>query len=75
MWRAAGMTAAILAADPIYTEVRQFHDMGGELMFGTDVGYMPPRTNFGPCSGPASTPRTSWACTTIRAGRLIYRAR
>jgi imidazolonepropionase-like amidohydrolase len=26
--------------DPIYAEVRQFHDMGGELMFGTDVGYM-----------------------------------
>jgi imidazolonepropionase-like amidohydrolase len=26
--------------DPIYAEVRRFHDMGGELMFGTDAGYM-----------------------------------
>jgi imidazolonepropionase-like amidohydrolase len=26
--------------DPIYAEVRQFHSLGGTLMFGTDVGYM-----------------------------------
>jgi len=26
--------------DPIYAEVRQFHELGGQLMFGTDVGYM-----------------------------------
>lgn len=26
--------------DPIYTEVRAFHQLGGTLMFGTDVGYM-----------------------------------
>lgn len=26
--------------DPIYAEVRQFHADGGQLMFGTDVGYM-----------------------------------
>jgi len=26
--------------EPIYTEVRQFHALGGELLFGTDVGYM-----------------------------------
>jgi len=25
---------------PIYGEVRQFHALGGELLFGTDVGYM-----------------------------------
>jgi len=25
---------------PIYAEVRQFHQFGGQLMFGTDVGYM-----------------------------------
>jgi imidazolonepropionase-like amidohydrolase len=25
---------------PIYDEVRRFHELGGELMFGTDVGYM-----------------------------------
>jgi imidazolonepropionase-like amidohydrolase len=26
--------------DPIYAEVRQFHELGGQLIFGTDVGYM-----------------------------------
>jgi imidazolonepropionase-like amidohydrolase len=26
--------------DPIYAEVRQFHELGGTLIFGTDVGYM-----------------------------------
>jgi imidazolonepropionase-like amidohydrolase len=26
--------------DPIYAEVHQFHTLGGELLFGTDVGYM-----------------------------------
>jgi imidazolonepropionase-like amidohydrolase len=26
--------------DPIYAEVRQFHALGGVLLFGTDVGYM-----------------------------------
>ena len=26
--------------DPIYAEVNQFHKLGGELLFGTDVGYM-----------------------------------
>ena len=26
--------------NPIYAEVRQFHTTGGELIFGTDVGYM-----------------------------------
>ena len=26
--------------DPIYAEVHQFHLLGGELIFGTDVGYM-----------------------------------
>ena len=26
--------------DPIYAEVRQFHELGGDLLFGTDVGYM-----------------------------------
>ena len=26
---------------PIYAVVRQFHSLGGDLMFGTDVGYMP----------------------------------
>lgn len=25
---------------PIYAEVRQFHELGGTLIFGTDVGYM-----------------------------------
>jgi imidazolonepropionase-like amidohydrolase len=26
--------------DPIHAEVRQFHQLGGQLLFGTDVGYM-----------------------------------
>ncbi len=26
--------------DPIYAEVRQFHSLGGALIFGTDAGYM-----------------------------------
>jgi imidazolonepropionase-like amidohydrolase len=26
--------------NPIYAEVRQFHELGGTLIFGTDVGYM-----------------------------------
>jgi imidazolonepropionase-like amidohydrolase len=26
--------------DPIYTQVRRFHELGGNLIFGTDVGYM-----------------------------------
>jgi imidazolonepropionase-like amidohydrolase len=26
--------------DPIYAQVRRFHELGGDLMFGTDVGYM-----------------------------------
>ena len=29
-----------LYLDPIYAEVRQFHADGGQLIFGTDVGYM-----------------------------------
>jgi imidazolonepropionase-like amidohydrolase len=26
--------------DPIYAQVRRFRELGGELLFGTDVGYM-----------------------------------
>jgi imidazolonepropionase-like amidohydrolase len=26
--------------NPIYAEVKEFHTLGGELLFGTDVGYM-----------------------------------
>ena len=26
--------------EPIYAEVREFHELGGTLIFGTDVGYM-----------------------------------
>jgi imidazolonepropionase-like amidohydrolase len=33
--------------DPIYAEVRQFHGMGGTLIFGTDVGYMTDYTTEG----------------------------
>lgn len=34
------MTAASAYLDPIYEIVRQFHALGGQLLFGTDVGYM-----------------------------------
>lgn len=33
--------------DPIYAEVRQFHELGGQLIFGTDVGYMTDYTTEG----------------------------
>jgi imidazolonepropionase-like amidohydrolase len=26
--------------NPIYAQVRRFHELGGDLLFGTDVGYM-----------------------------------
>jgi imidazolonepropionase-like amidohydrolase len=26
--------------DPIYAQVQRFHELGGDLLFGTDVGYM-----------------------------------
>ncbi|HUJ41910.1 MAG TPA: amidohydrolase family protein [Candidatus Acidoferrales bacterium] len=32
---------------PIYAEVRQFHELGGQLLFGTDVGYMTDYTTDG----------------------------
>jgi imidazolonepropionase-like amidohydrolase len=33
--------------DPICNEVRQFHELGGQLIFGTDVGYMTDYTTDG----------------------------
>ena len=33
--------------DPMYAEVRQFHSLGGTLIFGTDVGYMEDYTTDG----------------------------
>jgi imidazolonepropionase-like amidohydrolase len=33
--------------NPIYAEVRQFHQLGGQLIFGTDVGYMQDYTTQG----------------------------
>jgi imidazolonepropionase-like amidohydrolase len=33
--------------DPLYEEVRQFHSLGGTLLFGTDVGYMTDYTTEG----------------------------
>jgi imidazolonepropionase-like amidohydrolase len=36
---------------PIYAEVRQFHTMGGQLLFGTDVGYMTDYTTAGEFQG------------------------
>jgi imidazolonepropionase-like amidohydrolase len=38
------VTTSAAYLDPIYSEVRQFHALGGQLLFGTDVGYM---TDYG----------------------------
>jgi imidazolonepropionase-like amidohydrolase len=37
---ATTVTADPRYMDPICNEVRQFHELGGQLIFGTDVGYM-----------------------------------
>jgi imidazolonepropionase-like amidohydrolase len=37
--------------DPMYAEVREFHSMGGTLLFGTDVGYMEDYTTQGEFEG------------------------
>jgi len=37
--------------NPIYAEVRQFHAAGGQLLFGTDVGYMTDYTTAGEFEG------------------------
>jgi imidazolonepropionase-like amidohydrolase len=37
--------------NPIYAEVRQFHSLGGMLIFGTDVGYMTDYTTDGEFEG------------------------
>lgn len=37
---ATTVTANPAYLEPIYSEVRQFHALGGELLFGTDVGYL-----------------------------------
>ena len=37
---ATTVTTSPAYLDPIYAEVRQFHELGGQLIFGTDVGYM-----------------------------------
>lgn len=37
---ASTVTADSTYMDPICAEVRQFHELGGTLLFGTDVGYM-----------------------------------
>ncbi len=41
--------------DPIYAEVRQFHQMGGALLFGTDVGYMTDYSTEGEFEGLAKS--------------------
>ncbi len=37
--------------DPIYAEVKRFHELGGALIFGTDVGYMGDYTTDGEFEG------------------------
>jgi imidazolonepropionase-like amidohydrolase len=44
---ATTVTTAPEYLNPIYDEVRQFHALGGQLLFGTDVGYMRDYTTAG----------------------------
>jgi imidazolonepropionase-like amidohydrolase len=44
---ATTVTTKAAYLDPIYAEVRQFHELGGQLIFGTDVGYMTDYTTDG----------------------------
>ena len=37
---ATTVSASAAFLEPIYAEVKQFHELGGQLLFGTDVGYM-----------------------------------
>ena len=37
--------------EPIYAQVRRFHELGGQLIFGTDVGYMADYTTTGEFEG------------------------
>ncbi len=41
--------------NPIYAEVREFHALGGRLIFGTDVGYMTDYTTEGEFAGLAAS--------------------
>ena len=41
--------------DPIYAQVRRFHELGGQLIFGTDVGYMTDYTTTGEFEGLAKS--------------------
>ena len=41
--------------DPIYAEVREFHNQGGTLIFGTDVGYMTDYSTEGEFEGLAKS--------------------
>jgi imidazolonepropionase-like amidohydrolase len=52
---ATTVTTAPSFLDPIYAEVRGFHALGGQLIFGTDVGYMTDYTTEGEFAGLASS--------------------
>lgn len=65
--------------DPIYAEVREFHSLGGTLIFGTDVGYMTDYTTEGEfeCLGKSGLDSTSVLAmlTTNPAARFGVSAR
>jgi len=48
---AATVTTDPAYLDPIYAQVREFHAQGGELLFGTDVGYMTDYSTAGEFEG------------------------
>jgi imidazolonepropionase-like amidohydrolase len=60
--------------NPIYAQVRRFHELGGQLIFGTDVGYMTDYTTTGEFQGLAkaglSGPDILRMLTTAPAERL-----
>jgi hypothetical protein len=39
MMFAVTVSTAAAYLDPIYAHVKRLHELGGELLFGTDVGY------------------------------------
>jgi imidazolonepropionase-like amidohydrolase len=56
---ATTVTTKATYLDPIYAEVKQFHQDGGQLLFGTDVGYMTDYTTTGEFEGLAKSGLTS----------------
>jgi imidazolonepropionase-like amidohydrolase len=64
--------------DPIYAQIRRFHELGGDLMFGTDAGYMTEVGKAGDLTvldgDPTDNPKEFASVRyTIRNGIVIWR--